>query len=134
MTTSTNKPRPATHELDIYGAQLHATWTPKQWRKVARSIGRDDAQAPESSGRVDFSLWVPTVGISVPHVLIYIGLKDHADDTAALVDTIAHESAHAAGAILDHIGQAYDGDTSEAHAYLVGWIAGWLWRQGGLVS
>lgn len=127
-----SKPSPATHALDIYGAQLHATWTPKQWRKVARTIGRPDAKAPESAGRVDSSLWVPDVGLPVFHLLIYVDLKNHGDDTAALVDCIAHESAHAAGAILDHIGQPYDGDTSEAHAYLVGWIAAWLWRQAGL--
>ena len=44
-----------------------------------------------------------------------------------LVDLVAHEAAHAAGALLDHIGQAYDGN-SEAFAYLVGFIAGWLWE------
>lgn len=38
----------------------------------------------------------------------------------------AHEATHAAGMLLDHIGQDYDGE-SEALAYLVGFIAAFVW-------
>jgi hypothetical protein len=50
------------------------------------------------------------------------------DDTDRyLVGTCAHEASHAAGRILASIGHTVD-ETDEPHAYLVEWLARWLWE------
>ena len=119
--------QPARHDLDVYGAKVYIVATRKQWATVAAEIDHPDQAMPEAAGHVWYALWVPKIGISVPHVVIYIDRKAHRDDIAALVNTIAHEADHAAGRILDHAGQRYDAD-SEAHAYLVGWFAERIWE------
>jgi hypothetical protein len=117
--------KPISHQLDIYGAWLHVATDRKAWRALRHKLPTLEKE-PAAAGRVDLTIHTADSGRDTPHVSIWIDVSQ-ATDQADLVDTIAHESAHAAGAVLDHVGQAYDAN-SEALAYLVGWIAGWLWR------
>lgn len=105
------------HLLDIYGIWIHLATDPRQWRSLQRHF-----TSPED---------VPTVlgfaGWRDGDIVLFVDLGAHTGDTLALVDTVAHEATHAAGAILDHVGEQYDG-TSEALAYLVGWLTKWVWQ------
>lgn len=61
------------------------------------------------------------------HVSVFIDTARLADNPQGLTEMLAHEATHAGGMLLDAIGQEYDGE-SEALAYLVGFIAAWLWQ------
>lgn len=115
------------HLLDIYGAWIHLATDAQQWRSVQRKITSLSEDVPESMGRTDFALWLPDTGGSTANLVVFIDLRAHTGDMLALVDTVAHEATHAAGGLLDHVGQKYDGN-SEALAYLVGWLTSWIWR------
>lgn len=119
------KPKPAHHVLDVYDAHLHLALNQRQWKQIRREITSLDKKM-DSSGAMAHTLFVPDKGHAVMHLAIWIALDDFEDDTAGLVNTIAHEAFHAAIRLLEHVGQPPDGD-AEAHAYLVGWIAGWIW-------
>lgn len=45
---------------------------------------------------------------------------------ADLVSTVAHEAAHAASILLDHLGHRLRGE-DEPHAYLAGYVARCIW-------
>ena len=117
--------KPRSHQLDIYGGWLHCATTPKQWRALRRQLP-SLAEDPGGQGAVSLTLHEADNGLVTPHLAVWLDLKATGDG-ADLVELIAHEAFHAGGALLDHIGQAYDGD-SEALAYLVGFIAAWLWQ------
>lgn len=116
--------KPRSHQLDIYGAWIHCATTPKQWRALRRRLPSLDKK-PNAQGSVSLTLHETDSGRVIPHLTIWLDLNA-AEDGADLVDLVAHEATHAAGSLLDHVGQAYDG-SSEALAYLVGFIAAWLW-------
>lgn len=109
------------HQLDIYGAWLHLATTPKQWRRHGDLI---DSLPEIDNGAIGFTSRDITDDGAV-HLSIYVDAGRLADNPAGLTEIIAHESTHAGGMLLDHIGQDYNGE-SEALAYLVGFIAGWI--------
>lgn len=109
------------HQLDIYGAWLHLATTPKQWRRHGDLI---DSLRETADGALGFTSRDVTDDGGI-HLSVYIDARRLADNEVGLTEIIAHEAAHAAGMLLDHIGQDYDGE-SEALAYLVGFIAAWI--------
>lgn len=114
------------HQLDIYGAWLHLATDSKSYKAMRRRLPSLEKQAPEAAGSVTLVLHIAPSGLTTPHLAIWID-PAQAETPVDLIETTAHEATHAATALLDHIGQGYDGG-SEALAYLVGWITGWLWE------
>jgi hypothetical protein len=119
------KPRLLERQIDVYGAFLYLA-------RSAADVGLARERFP-GIHELDHAMvggTTPILDTEDPlagfHVIVYIDVAANQTRPGVLINTIAHESAHAAGMILDHFGQPYDGD-SEAHAYLVGWIAEWLW-------
>lgn len=110
------------HSLAIYGAHLHICTDRRQWATLRRRF--KDLTIPDSEGAV--YLTFDGVKNRVPHLCIYLDRASVADDKT-LVNLVAHEATHAAGALFDHLGEKYDGE-SEALAYLVGWIAECAWE------
>lgn len=118
--------KPRSHQLDIYGAWIHVATDRKAWRSLRRRLPSLDKD-PGALGAFSITLHEAPSGKVTPHLSVWLDINA-CDDKTELVDTIAHEATHAAVALLDHIGQAYDSDNSEALAYLIGWISGWLWE------
>lgn len=119
-----------THLLDIYGARLHLATDKKSWRKMRRLDPELPKDASSSAGWTMFTVFIPDDGSEpTPCLFLYVDVASHSS-TESLVDTIAHEAAHAAGALLGYAGhgngRGYVGD-DEPHAYLVGWLAAWMW-------
>lgn len=113
--------KPRSHQLDIYGAWLHLATDRKAWRKLRRRIDSLPTLEPGMLGLTSRDIGDDgSVNLSV-----FIDVKVQAGNPVGLTEILAHESAHAAGMLLDHIGQEYDGE-SEALAYLVGFVAAWL--------
>ncbi|SDD41625.1 hypothetical protein [Auraticoccus monumenti] len=108
------------HKLDVYGADLYLCRSVKEWRKLRRTVDSlgDD---PTSQGATSIDV-NPTNGEYAVTIYVHPGLTDEAER----VECVAHEAAHAARMILDHVGET--GRTWETEPYLVGWIAGWVWR------
>lgn len=113
------------HPIDVYGTQLHVAVTPKGWRRLRKQV-TSLAKDPGGLGFASFDLH-ETANRSEPHISIWIDVPAHEGDEVMLINTCAHEAAHASSMLFDHIGQEYDG-SSEAHAYLVGAIASTLFR------
>jgi hypothetical protein len=110
------------HRLDIYDHQLHLATTDKAWKRLCKDIDSLDPE-PNAWGYTGSDLDTKT---DTFHVSIYIGHEAVKAGGGQLVNTIAHEAAHAASLIHRHIGAKVRG-IDEPHAYLVGWIAGWIW-------
>lgn len=111
------------HQVDVYGAWLHAVTTPRGWAKLAKDV---DSLPEIEEGALGFTSRDVDDDGGV-HLSVYVDAKRLVDNPAALTEVLAHEAAHAAGMLLDHIGQEYDGE-SEAFAYLIGFIAAWLYE------
>lgn len=111
---------PRSHLLDVYDCWLHVAVTEQDWAKLAK---RYDLTDLDSMGAC--VLFTDASKANQPHVAIYV---DSATMGTKRVDLIAHEATHAAAQILDHIEQRADRHDSEALAYLVGFIARWLWE------
>lgn len=119
--------RHRSHILDIYGVHLHVATSLKGWKQLRRHLTFLD-EKPGGLGFVHHATWHPDDGSAhTTHVAILINDEAHQGDLLNLLDTCAHEAAHAAGHILDYIGEPYGG-ASEPHAYLVGWITRFLWE------
>jgi hypothetical protein len=119
----------AHHTLDIYGAEIHLATTKRDWTTLRRRFKFLD-DAPESAGLSQFATFHPKGGgITVPHLVLWLDLKAH-QTRLDLIDTCAHEAAHAAGQLFEHIGHDIRG-TDEPHAYLVGWLTRWMLEQVG---
>lgn len=119
---------PTSHRLDIYGADLHLATDRRQWATLRRRLAFLDKEAPKSAGISQFATWHPKgPGLTQPVLVFWVDLANH-PDTLDLVDTVAHEASHAASQLLDWVGHDVKG-TDEPHAYLVGWLARWLWQQ-----
>jgi hypothetical protein len=112
--------KPISHQLDIYGAWIHLACTRAEWKQLKRRHNLDVVK-PESLGltmrfhKADGEIHLP--------VFLDIGKLEG----AGLVEIIAHEAAHLSGMLFDTIDASYDGE-SEPFAYLVGFIAAWLWN------
>lgn len=116
--------------IEPYGSELVLVTTQAALDRVCRSLS-DEWPVWESEGLcAEFSGEGP--GGRSRHVLVVAiderRLLDPDSEPCDAAQLIAHEATHAAGLLLDHIGQPYDG-ASEAHAYLVGWIVRWVWQQ-----
>lgn len=123
-----SRKRPHHHELDIYGADLWLATDPTQWRALTRTVGAVEGDPPDSAGRATFATFHPNDGgLTVPVCVIWVDAAQH-KTAAELVNTCAHEASHAAGYLLEHIGQDHHG-SNEAHAYLVGWLTQWIWQR-----
>ena len=110
--------KPRHHILDIYGVHIHLATNKREWATLRRKLD-SLGDAPTSMGQASFERWEPkAAGKPIPHVVFWINLADHANDTLELVDTCAHEAAHGASGICDWIGHNQARD--EPHAYLVG--------------
>lgn len=120
----------SSHLLDIYSVWLEATGTAKGWRQLRKRIPTLE-EAPDSLGYTESTLWVPdtTQGRrpATRHISVFIDVEAHAGNDRALVETCAHEAAHVATLLFHELGQNLDDVGHEAHAYLVGWVAQWLW-------
>jgi hypothetical protein len=117
--------KPTHHQIEVYGAELHIATSLKAWAKLRKRIDSLDEE-PGGLGFTSLDLHESELGATWPHLSIFVDLAAHGDDQPMLVNTCAHEAAHAAGLLLDHIGEQYGG-RSEAHAYLVGAIAASIW-------
>ena len=107
------------HRLDIFSCiVLHHVRTSGEWKRLRRTITSMDAP-PDAMGHTGTHGRVDEDEL---HVVIYTRPGLTALDAVA---TCAHEAVHAAGKILDHVGQSYDGQ-SETLAYLVDWLTVWL--------
>lgn len=126
MATKTKATSRRSHRLDIYGADLHLATTKAEWRTLTRRIPDLDNEPPEAAGLVWFATLVPDgPGLHIPTLVIWLDLDNHSS-VSDLVDTIAHEASHAAGGLLEHVGHSFTG-SDEPHAYLIGWLARWMW-------
>lgn len=107
------------HRLDIYGTELHAAFDRRGWRSLRR---RNDDLWPFTDLGDGLTVDSRSKEAGHQHVWIWVNLDAAATD-ADLVNTIAHEANHAAEAILHRCAAPASG---EPMAYLVGWIAEWL--------
>lgn len=118
------------HRLDVYGADLYLATTKHEWQTLGRRISTLEREVPEAAGSSIFATFHPNDGSrSVPVLILWLDLAAHAS-SSDLVNTIAHEASHAAGQLLDYLGHDIRG-TDEPHAYLVGWLAAWMWDNAG---
>jgi hypothetical protein len=112
------------HTLDIYGVEVFAVSTRKDWRGL-RKVVPFVSKKPNALGLTEWAVWRPKDrGRALGHLVLWVDAKRHEDDLAALVDTCAHEAHHGATRVLNWVGV----DDSEASAYLVGWLTGWLFE------
>lgn len=118
------------HVLDVYGAELHLATTDRQWAKLVRRFNGGLEEDPDD--RVGATALMVDDGRA--HLVMWLDAGTVGDDALGMVTLCAHEATHAAAMLLDHVRQPYDGE-SEALAYLVGWLTGWLieavdWKHG----
>lgn len=114
---------PTSTTVQPYGVELHYATTPEQWATVAARFELDIEDAPRSWG---LTIRTTDTERERTHLVVWVDGAAHAHtDPVVLLGTLVHEGYHAAGAILDHVGQQYDGN-SEAAAYLVDWLVQWL--------
>lgn len=102
------------HVMDVYGVNVHLVTNKGDWKQLRKDYGFM-GRCPRSQGMAYFH---------AGHLVLWVDVNGH-EDTAALVDTLAHEAAHGARQILDWT--EYYG-TDEPFAYLCGWLARWCWE------
>lgn len=114
------------HTLDIYGAELYLATDLGQWKSLRRKIDSLE-EDPGGVGATSLDMQDAELDpMNTAHLSVYIDKATLAEDGGALVNTCAHEAAHAAALLLDHLGQ--EPGNSEALAYLTGWITQWIWE------
>ena len=114
------------HQLDVYETHLHLATTPRAWAKLRAEIPGLSKHIDKYAGLTTMATWVADVGMDQAHLVFWINVKAHADEPAALVNTCAHEATHGARAIFKDRGERKP--SSEAEAYLIGWLTEWLWK------
>lgn len=110
-----------THRLDIYGVDVFLATSRRDWATLRRRF--DFLRKEEADNHFGFTVFA-TMNGGKRYLIFWM---DPELDGGHLVDTCAHEASHAAGRILGCIGHTVP-DTDEPHAYLVGWLARWLWE------
>ncbi len=118
-------PSYVTRDLDIYDVTMHLARNKRSWAALRRKYPKALPAIESDTGGL--TCYMGDV------VCFYIPA---CDDLGQGLTVLAHEAAHAAGAILDHRGvalvdgEAEDGGSigSEALAYLTGWLTRWLWQ------
>mgnify|MGYP003336208133 CR=1 FL=1 len=116
------------HTLDIYGVELNLATNRRDWATMRRRLTWL-AEKPTSAGLCSFATWHPKGGgATVPMLALWVDVANH--EPIELVETCAHEAAHAAGQMLDYLGHDVrgTGGTDEPHAYLVGWLTRWMFE------
>ena len=111
------------HRLDVYPVTLHAAYSRDEWAALRDTI--DSLPESEARGVTSRDALPDEHGDDACHVSILIQTLYGPRD---VIDSIAHEAVHAAGAILEYVGEDNIKPWSEPHAYLVGFIASWLWE------
>lgn len=125
QTKGQKKPKRVKYKIDVYGIELHVLTNytdellDKQYIRLDGSPLKSDALAGESKGTVWGILKDSKTGKRVIFVHIY---PSRNDDKYDLINTIGHESLHAACTILDYSGVILDRNSEEAFAYLCGYI------------
>lgn len=110
--------------VDPYGVELHLATTERQWSALVSRFGDGGLEDDHNNG-IGATCLVLDRETYVAHLVVWLDADTIGDDALAMVTTCAHEAAHAAGMLLDHVREKYDGE-SEAFAYLVGWVTRWL--------
>lgn len=112
------------HRLDVYGSEVFAVSHPKAWRRLRKRLPWI-SKTPGALALTEFSVRADKGGQPRGHLVLWVDVRRHGC-LAELVDTCAHEATHGSLRILEHAGVPVSGDSSEAHAYLTGWLTGWL--------
>ena len=118
----------ATHTLDIYGVDLHLATTKREWNKLRKRLTYLEG-VPDSAGLTHFATWEPTDRTHAIPVVTFWIRDEVTSDSLQLIETCAHEAAHAATHILGWVGHDVRGDDGkdEPSAYLAGWLTRWIW-------
>lgn len=120
--------KPHHHRLDVYDADIWLATNERQWRALGKITPVAEGDPPDAAGNAAFATFHPNDGgPTAPVIVLWLDLAS-LHEPADLVNTCAHEASHAAGHLLEHIGQDHHG-SNEAHAYLVGWLTQWLWER-----
>lgn len=106
--------------IDIYGIDIYLARDKRQWGALKRKF--KGLPSVDTSG-VTAEL-VTTDGIF--QLAFYIDVAGH-DEQYHLINTCAHEAAHGALYIFDHINQETQ-NSHEPFAYLTGWLTQWIWE------
>lgn len=118
--------KPVSHFLDIYSAWLHLAPDEKAWRKLRREL-TSLAEDPGGLAYTSLDIFETDAGAQIRHLSVFVNVAAHAGREVALVETVAHEADHVASLLFGE----YDIEIrarDEPHAYLVGWVAQWLWK------
>lgn len=109
------------HVLEIYGVVLWHATTLAQYRSLnRRELDNSLPDSPLGTGST-------TMGTRDGTFEVAIYTQTQLTDELTAIRICIHEAVHAAGSILDSLGQKDENDRgSEAMAYLTEWIAGWL--------
>lgn len=118
----------ATHHLDIYGAELHLATTEREWKRLQKKLAYLQ-DVPNSAGLTHFAIWSPNDGSSPIPVVSFWIRHTLLTDSLQLIETCAHEAAHATTYILNWTGHDIRGDDGhdEPSAYLTGWLTRWIY-------
>lgn len=108
--------------IEPYGVRLRLATTERHWASLRRGFGDQTPRLPDSIG---YTQSLIHSSVNQQAVLVWIAVEKIPTSREAMLVAV-HEAVHAAGMVLDHIGQHYDGG-SEALAYLVDWVTSWLW-------
>lgn len=110
----------AQRTLDIYNIDIYLARNKRQWGALRRKF---DVSLPpmETAGAT-----VEIAGNGQYDLAFYIDVPGH-DEPYELINTCAHEAAHGALRIFEHIRQDPQ-DSHEPFAYLTGWLTQWLWE------
>ena len=106
--------------VNPYGAHLRLALDADGYRKA-------DLTGETDSGSVGAAKLIVDRQTHRPTLLIYIEVDHYQGNPIGLIGCIVHEATHAAGMLMEHIGDEITG-TTEAYAYLVEWIATWAIR------
>ena len=107
-----------------YGGSMHLVTS----KKAALAISDAFGGIPDFDGST-LGTTATCVGQDSGHFALVFVVGTRSAKSAALVDTCAHEAAHGAAAIAEHFRLDVSDPGAEHYAYLLGYIAGWLWRE-----
>ena len=128
-------------QAPMYGTVIRLAYNTRTWNAMCddypglpSNIERDRPPTGHS-GMTYSNLWEPRahagqLGLTSLQVGLWIHHKVLERDQSTLVATVAHECVHAAQRMYDKIGADHTAaGAGEPFAYLVDWLAGWVWDQ-----
>ena len=115
--------------IQPYDSPLHVVTSRRGWATLKRRHpGLVDGPFPDSQGWTRYATFTPKgKGPTEPHFVVVID-PDKQRDTFDLIDTCAHEAAHVAHGLMDHIGHTIGGTNDEPAAYLIGYLTRCLYH------